>query len=65
MESRKKGNDSPKYFDQLVMGLQECSGECKIGSLHIAGHWTGNWKILTQLQPYTKSLEEIKLIGHK
>ena len=65
----KKGNDSPKYFDQLVMGLrlgpEECSGECKIGSLHISGHWTGNWKILSQLQTYAKSVTEIKLVGNK
>ena len=62
----KNGIDSPKYFDQLVMGLrlgpEKCSGECKIGSLHLTGDWTENWKILLQLQPYTKSLTEIRLI---
>ena len=61
------GNDcSPKYFDQLVMGLhlgsEECSGECKIRSLHISGHWTRNWKILSKLQPHLKSVTEMKLV---
>ena len=63
-------NDSPsKYFDQLVMGLrlgpEKCSGECKIGLLHISGYWAGNVKILSNLQPYSKSITELKMAGHK
>ena len=62
-------NDRPEYFHQLVMGLrlgpEECSRECRISSLYISGHWTGNLKILSNLQLYTKSVTEIKLVGNK
>ena len=49
----------------LHLGPEECTGECKICSLQISGHWTGNLKILSQLQPYAKSISEVKLVGHK
>ena len=48
----------------LCLGPEECSGECKIGSLHISGFWTGNWNILSQLQHYGISVTEIKLISN-
>ena len=48
----------------LHLGPEKCSGECKIVSLHISGHWTGNWKILLQLQPYAKSVTEIVVTDH-
>ena len=58
-----------KYFNQLVVGLklapQDDSGEGKIVSLDISGSWSGNLKILSQLQPFTKSVTDIKLVGPK
>ena len=48
----------------LRLGPEECSGECKIGSLHVSGHWTGNWKILSQLQQYAKKVIEIKVFSN-
>ena len=60
----KKDIDVLKNFNQLVMGLklapQDGSGEGKIVSLDI---WSGNFKILSQLQPFTKSVTDIKLVG--
>ena len=65
----KKANDVLKYFNQLVMGLklapQDGSGEGKIASLDIGGSWSGNFKILSQLRPFTKSVTDIKLVGPK
>ena len=65
----KKANDVLKYFNQLVVGLklapQDDSGEGKIVSLDISGSWSGNLKILSQLQPFTKSVTDIKLVGPK
>ena len=63
----KKANDVLKYFNQLVMGLklapQDGSGEGKIVSLDISGSWPGNFKVLSQLQPFTKNVTDIKLVG--
>ena len=63
----KKANDVLKYFNQLVMGLklapQDGSGEGKIASLDISGSWSGNFKVLSQLQPFTKNVTDIKLVG--
>ena len=63
----KKANDVLKYFNQLVMGLklapQDGSGEGKIVSLDISGSWSGNFKILSQLQPFTNNVTDIKLVG--
>ena len=64
---QKKVSDVLKYFNQLVMGLklapQDGSGEGKIVSLDISGSWSGNFKILSQLQPFTKNVTDIKLVG--
>ena len=61
----KKANDVLKHFNQLVMGLklapQDGSGAGKIVSLDISGSWSGNFKILSQLQPFTKNVTDIKL----
>ena len=63
----KKANDVLKYFNQLVMGLklapQDGSGEGKIASLDISGSWSGNFKVLSQLQPFTNNVTDIKLVG--
>ena len=63
----KKANDVLKYFNQLVMGLklapQDGSGEGKIVSLDISGSWSGNFKVLSQLQPFTNNVTDIKLVG--
>ena len=65
----KKANDVLKYFNQLVMGLklapQDGSGEGKIVSLDISGSWSGNFKILSQLQTFTKTVTDIILVGPK
>ena len=65
----KKANDVLKHFNQLVAGLklapQDGSGEGKIVSLDISGSWSENFKILSQLQPFTKSVTDIKLVGPK
>ena len=61
----KKANDVLKYFNNLVMGLklapQDGSGEGKIVSLDFSGSWSGNCKILSQLNPFTKSVTDITL----
>ena len=58
-----------KHFNQLVMGLklvpQDGSGEGKIVCLDISGSWSGNFRILSQLQPFTKNVTDIKLVGPK
>ena len=63
----KKANAVLKYFNHLVMGLklapQDGSGEDKIVSLYFSGSWSGNCKILSQLNPFTKSVTDIKLVG--
>ena len=65
----KKANDVLKYFNHLVMGLglayRDGSGKGKIVSLDFAGSWTGNLKIMSKLQPFTKSVTDIKLAGPK
>ena len=66
---KKKASDVLKYFNNLVMGLelapQDGSGEGKILSLDFAGSWSGHLKILSKLQPFTKSVTDIKLAGPK
>ena len=42
--------------------LQDGSGEGKIVSLDISGSWPGNFKVLSQLQPFTKNVTDIKLV---
>ena len=65
----KKANDVLNYFDNLVMGLelapQNDSGGGRIVSLDLSGSWSGNCKILSMLQPFTKSVTDIKLAGPK
>ena len=65
----KKPYNILKHFNQLVIGLmlapQDGSGEGKIVSLDISGSWSGNFKILSQLEPFTKSVTDIKLVGPK
>ena len=57
---RKEANNVLKHFNQLVMGLklvpQDGSGEGKIVCLDISGSWSGNFRILSQLQPFTKNV---------
>ena len=63
----KRDNDVLKYFNQLFMSLklapQDGSGQEKIVSLHIHGYCSGNLRILSQLQPFTKNLTDLKLAG--
>ena len=63
----KKTNDVLKHFNQLVMGLklapQDGSGKGKIGSLDFSGSWSGNFKILSQLDTFTKSVTDITVVG--
>ena len=47
----------------LKLAPQDGSGEGKIVSLDISGSWSGNFKILSQLQPFTKNVTDIKLVG--
>ena len=65
----KKASNVLKHFKHLVMGLQlapqDGSGEGKIVSLDISGSWSGNCKILSQLNPFTKSVTDISLAGPK
>ena len=60
---------NPEYFNHLVMGLklapQDGSGEGKIVSVDISGSWSQNLKALSQLQPYTKCVTDIRLVGAK
>ena len=67
----KKANNALKHFNHLVMGLKLApqdgsgEGEGKIVSLVFSGSWSGNCKILSQLNPFTKSVTDITLVGPK
>ena len=65
----KKASDVLKNFKHLVMGLQlapqDGSGEGKIVSLDLSGSWSGNCKVLSQLNPFTKGVTDITLAGPK
>ena len=49
----------------LKLAPQDGSGEGKIVSLDLSGSWSGNCKILSQLNPFTKSVTDITLVGPK
>ena len=59
---------SPKYCEQLFMGLRlghkqgTNSGNGTIGSVHVGGYWYENVMILSQLQPYAKTVRKIELV---
>ena len=63
----RKANDVLKYFNHLVMGLklapQDGSGEGKIVSLDLSGSWSGNLRILLQLQFFIKNVTNINLLS--
>ena len=61
----KKANDVLKYFNNLTMGLelapQDVNGVGKIVSLNFSGSWSGNVKILSKLQSFTKKVTVIMI----
>ena len=65
----KETSDVLKHFNQLVMGLklapQDGSEKGKIVSLDFSGSCFGNFKILSQLQPFAKYVTYTKLVGPK
>ena len=52
-------------MDNQLVTVTESTWSAKIVSLDFAGSWTGNLKIMSKLQPFTKSVTDIKLAGPK